>query len=133
MGILDRNDSASLEAWELVRKLATNQELQTSVLRFEQEEAQNKDNKVDWDKFFDNTSVYRLIYKLEIMEAFIEEDENSNLARVELVEKQDGFTTATIKATSAGSAPQTFVVNPDAPPPPGQKKAEQSNAETEAE
>lgn len=57
------------------------------------------------------------------MEAFIEEDENSNLARVELVEKQDGFTTATIKATAAGSPPQTFVVNPNAPPPPGQKKS----------
>lgn len=58
------------------------------------------------------------------MEAFIEEDENSNLARVELLEKQDGFTTATVKATTAGTALQTFVVNPDAPPPPGQKKAE---------
>jgi len=27
INILDRNDSASIDAWELIRKLATNQEL----------------------------------------------------------------------------------------------------------
>lgn len=59
------------------------------------------------------------------MEAFIEEDENFNLSRVELVEKQDAYssytgTTGVIVSNETGT---NLYVNPSAPPPPGAKKA----------
>ena len=61
------------------------------------------------------------------MEAFIEEDEHINLTRVELVEKQDAYayTSSSAGVIVSNETGTEVYVNPNAPPPPGRKKAEE--------
>jgi hypothetical protein len=63
ISILDRPDSASQASWDLIQMLATNQELYKRVLQLKiaQDQATGK---IDWSKFFDGQSVYKLLYTL---------------------------------------------------------------------
>ena len=58
--------------------LATNPEIYTKVLTLEA--AHDKaTGAVDWSKFFDSHSVYRLMYTLQIVEAVMEEGEGERV------------------------------------------------------
>lgn len=65
--------------------LSTNQELYTRVLQLKT--AQNPETgKIDWSKFFDSHSVYKLLYTLQIVEAVMEEGEGEGLEKVTIVD-----------------------------------------------
>lgn len=55
--------------WELVRMLATNQQIYQEVLSLSQ--AQQEDG-VDWSKVFEDSSLFKQIYKQEIIVAVME-------------------------------------------------------------
>ena len=57
--------------------LATNQVLYKRVLQLKT--AADESGKINWSVFFDNNSVYKLLYTLQIIEAVMEEGEDSNL------------------------------------------------------
>lgn len=81
IGLLDRHDSASEASWDLIQMLATNQVLYTRVL--ELSTALDPDTQtIDWNKFFDSQSVYKLLYTLQIIEAVMEEGEGQGLERI---------------------------------------------------
>jgi hypothetical protein len=44
---------------------------------------------VDWAKFFDSNSVYRLLYTLQIVEAVMEEGEGEGLERIDVIDESD--------------------------------------------
>ena len=56
MDLLNRNDEASPDVWNLIRSLATNQELYKKVVSFS--EAKNEQDEISWEKFFSGSSVY---------------------------------------------------------------------------
>lgn len=89
MGLLDRNDETSAEVWELIRMLATNENIYQEVLRLEN--AVDAQGNIQWKSFFENPNIYRRIYNLEIIEAVMEESESAQAAstgRVSLIELQ---------------------------------------------
>ena len=51
--------------------LTTNPNLYKKVLRLE------KDQSFKWDDIFDKTSIYRMLYSLQIIESLLEEEQNS--------------------------------------------------------
>lgn len=53
--MLQKNDDASKSAWDLLQMLATNEEIYKQVMNVEE---------ADWEKFFDSSNVYSLMYKL---------------------------------------------------------------------
>jgi len=85
MGLLDRNDQASKDAWDLIRQLSTNQDLYEDVLKLNS--IKSADGKLNWDQFFDSEHMYKLIYNLEIIEAVMEEGESLGAKRIELIER----------------------------------------------
>ena len=44
---------------------------------------------VDWAKFFDSNSVYKLLYTLQIVEAVMEEGEGEGLERIDVIDESD--------------------------------------------
>ena len=75
LSLLDRHDSSSEESWELIQMLATNELLYKRVLEL-QTAKDPATNKIDWNKFFDSNSLYKLLYTLQIIEAVMEEGED---------------------------------------------------------
>ena len=69
LSLLERNDEASENVWNLVRMLATNQTIYQEVLSLN--EAQ-KDGAIDWACVFEDSSLYKQIYKQEIIVAVME-------------------------------------------------------------
>ena len=65
--------------------LATNQDLYKRVLQL-QTALDPVTGQIDWAKFFDNQSVYKLLYTLQIVEAVMEEGEGDGLECVIVVE-----------------------------------------------
>ena len=65
-------------------------------------------NKIDWTKFFDSQSDYKLLYTLQIIEAVMEEGEGSNLERITVIQ-------------------ETPVVNKNIPVPPPMKGTTSTN------
>jgi len=64
MQLLDGTDrQVAEEAWELVQMLSTNQDFYQRILKLEVVKTGGKDS-VDWAKFFDRSSSYRLLYTL---------------------------------------------------------------------
>lgn len=63
ISLLDRQDQASQASWDLIQMLATNQDLYKRVLQL-QTALNAATGKIEWDKFFDSQSVYRLLYTL---------------------------------------------------------------------
>jgi hypothetical protein len=84
MSLLDKSSAlVSSEAWSLIQMLATSPEIYTRVLKLQSA----KDNdKIDWSKFFDNNSVYKLLYTLQIVEAVMEEGEGQGLEKIEVID-----------------------------------------------
>jgi len=80
MGILDRNDNASKESWHLIQMLCTNPTIYKRVLQLEGVAADGS----NWAQFFDTSSVYRLLYTLQIVEAVMEEGEGEGLENVKV-------------------------------------------------
>ena len=67
--------------------LATNENLYKRVL--ELETAKNQEtNQIEWSKFFDDQSVYKLLYTLQIIESVMEEGEDSGEARIKVSEEE---------------------------------------------
>lgn len=93
LNVLEKNQEAQADAWDLIRMLATNQEMYREVLTLK--EAKDSDTgMITWHKFFHNSSVYKQIYNFEIIEAVMNEgdsDENQENGdnRVFFVEYQD--------------------------------------------
>mmetsp|Transcript_394 Transcript_394/g.567 ORF Transcript_394/g.567 Transcript_394/m.567 type:complete len:143 (-) Transcript_394:494-922(-) len=73
--LLDRGDETSSDVWNLVRMLATNQQMYQEVLSMSK--AQSGDS-IDWAKVFEDKSVYRQIYKQEIIVAVMESGGDSD-------------------------------------------------------
>jgi hypothetical protein len=48
--------------------------------------ARGSEDKIDWAKFFDSNSIYRLLYTLQIVEAVMEEGEGEGLEKIEVVD-----------------------------------------------
>lgn len=71
MSLLDKDDEAAEDVWELIRMLATNENIYREVLSLES--AKDSSGKIEWTSFFENASVYKRIYNLEIIEAVMEE------------------------------------------------------------
>lgn len=67
--LLDRNDEASQDVWELVRMLATNQQMYQEVLSLSQAES---DEGINWASVFEDASLFKQIYKQEIIVAVME-------------------------------------------------------------
>jgi len=77
MDVLDKNKEAEADAWDLIRMLATNEEMYRSILTLK--DVKDSDTGIiDWHKFFNGTSVYKQIYNFEIIEAVMNESESSN-------------------------------------------------------
>ena len=84
--LLNRNDEASPHVWKLMRSLATNQELYKKVLDFS-EARESELDPIDWDKFFEGSSIFMQIYVLEIIEELMEaENAIGSTSRVAFVE-----------------------------------------------
>lgn len=83
MNLLDRNDDTSSQVWDLIRMLATNEQIYKEVLSLDS--ALDANGKVQWESFFENKNVYRRIYNLEIIEAVMEEGENAQNSRVKVL------------------------------------------------
>jgi len=45
--------------------------------------------KIDWNKFFDSQSDYKLLYTLQIVEAVMEEGEGQNLERIVIIDETE--------------------------------------------
>ena len=67
--------------------LQTNPLIYKRVLNLQGEP--NEAGKLDWGKFFDSKSIYKLLYTLQIFEAIMEEGEKGGLA---VTSKDDGST-----------------------------------------
>ena len=57
MNVLDKNKDAQENAWDLIRMLHTNQEMYHEVLTLK--EAKDDAGMIHWQKFFNNSSVYK--------------------------------------------------------------------------
>lgn len=88
LGLLDRHDSASESSWDLIQMLSTNESLYRRVLQLNDVFDQST-NKIDWSKFFDSNSLYKLLYTLQIVEAVMEEGEGEGLESVTIIEDEN--------------------------------------------
>ena len=108
--LLDRNDETSADVWTLVRMLATNHQMYQEVLSLNQ--AQESSGMISWEKVFEDASLYKQIYKQEIIMAVMEASNSGDSKRVMFVEEQKiaaAYATAAVAASTgqqAGSAPQ---------------------------
>ncbi len=72
------------EAWDLVNSLTTNPYLHQQLLKISDQKTQ-----VEWDKLIDATSsIYKLLYTLQIVESFLEETKGAQAERVLYVEEE---------------------------------------------
>jgi len=75
MSLIHKNDSASQEAWQLVQMLATNESIYHKVMNVEE---------TNWKEFFDTSNVFELMYRLQIVEAVIEEGQKEDQTLVQM-------------------------------------------------
>ena len=80
---------------------------------------------IDWDKFFNSSSVYRLLYTLQIVEAVMEEGEGEGLEKIDILDETESKKKAQAAIpqppplTGSGVAvPGITVVNADLPESP---------------
>ena len=84
--LLDRNDEASEDVWNLVRMLATNQQMYEEVLSLSK--AKNEEG-INWASVFEDESLYKQIYRQEIIVAVMEaSSDDGDSRRVFYVEDQ---------------------------------------------
>jgi ubiquitin carboxyl-terminal hydrolase 34 len=65
------------EAWELIQMLATNRSFYRRVLQLDIAK-HSESATVDWSRFFDRSSAYRLLYTVQIVQAVLEDGEDSS-------------------------------------------------------
>jgi hypothetical protein len=65
--------------------LSTNETLYKRVLQLNNVEDETT-HKIDWSKFFDSNSLYKLLYTLQIIEAVMEEGEGEGLEKIDVIE-----------------------------------------------
>ena len=82
--IMDNSDSSDELTWELISRLSTNELIYNSLLTFES--VQDNQGKIMWEKLIDKKSTLRLLYCLQILESFLEED--SSKASAETMAKK---------------------------------------------
>lgn len=85
MSLLDKESSVSEASWDLIQMLATSPEIYTRVLELKAARVEGS-GAIDWEKFFDSNSVYRLLYTLQIVEAVMEEGEGEGLEKVDVLD-----------------------------------------------
>ena len=68
--ILDLGGKSAELVWDLVSRLSTNEEIYNEILNFDKSE----EKKVDWSSIITFSSKYRLMYCLQIIEAIMEEE-----------------------------------------------------------
>jgi hypothetical protein len=80
---------------------------------------------IDWDKFFNSSSVYRLLYTLQIVEAVMEEGEGEGLEKIDILDETESKKKAQAAipqppplAGSGVAVPGITVVNADLPESP---------------
>lgn len=66
------DESLAVAAWELIQMLSTNAELYKSVLTLDIAKREGS-LAVNWDKFFDRSSTYKLLYTIQIVQAVLED------------------------------------------------------------
>jgi len=88
MALLDKDGAVSEASWDLIQMIATNPEIYTQVLEFKNTLDENS-GKIDWGKFFDSHSIYRLLYTLQIVEAVMEEGEGEGLEKFDVSEDSE--------------------------------------------
>lgn len=74
IGLLKRQDASTQNCWELIRMLATNQNMYNKVLNIKLSDDKAKENEF-WAKFFESGSVQKRSYQYEIVEALMEENQ----------------------------------------------------------
>lgn len=79
--VLEKNKDAQADAWDLIRMLATNQEMYREVLTLKNAK-DSETGIINWSNFFENSSVYKQIYNFEIIEAVMKEGEKQNAEEV---------------------------------------------------
>lgn len=88
IGLLEVGDEAlAVAAWELIQMLATNTTLYRRVLTLDIARSPGS-LAVDWSKFFDRSSAYRLIYTIQIVQAVLEDGEGGP-AQVSIINAGD--------------------------------------------
>ena len=65
--------------------LSTNETLYKRVLQLNNVEDPST-HKIDWSKFFDSNSLYKLLYTLQIIEAVMEEGEGEGLEKIDIID-----------------------------------------------
>lgn len=104
--------------------LATNPEIYTKVLKLEGAK-DSATGAINWDKFFNSTSIYKLLYTLQIVEAVMEEGEGEGLEKIEILDETETKKKASAAIPQApplsGAAvvPPITIINadlPDSPP-----------------
>ena len=99
MSLLDGQDQkVAEEAWELVQMLATNIGFYRQVLKLDI--AKKGDSaSVDWTKFFDRSSSYKLLYTLQIVQSVLEDGETDTARAIVL--NKEAFPTSRIAERNA--------------------------------
>jgi hypothetical protein len=79
MKLLDGSEKeTAADVWDLVQMLATNDTYYRQVLKLE---IQKDKDKVDWAAFFDKSMAYNLLYRLQIVQAVIAENDQADTQR----------------------------------------------------
>jgi len=103
MSLLDGEDkSLSEAAWGLIQMLATNVSLYRRVLKLDIAK-EGDSTVVDWTKFFDRSSSYKLLYTLQIVQAVLEDGE-TDTKRVNALNAATFPTRALLAAQDASRA-----------------------------
>lgn len=122
--LLDRNDETSEDVWNLVRMLATNDQMYQEVLSLST--AKQADGSINWASVFEDTSLYKQIYKQEIIVAVMEASKSHEQGkRVMFVEDQAIAAAST--ATKVGQAG----ADPDEECKQGQESSTAADAEAQ--
>lgn len=97
--LLDRPDSSSQEAWNLIQKLVTNPTIQQKILSLKVEKGEN--GEYNWDSLIDTKSIFKLLYMFQIIESLIEEGGENEQEIVRVYKNKDTSESAEPKKTTA--------------------------------
>ena len=83
--LLDRSEEYQTDLWDLVRMLNTNKQIFTQILSLKSDGI----NPIEWDKVFEDESMYKQIYKQEIIMAVMETEDENMSDNVIITDQQD--------------------------------------------
>lgn len=84
--IMDNSESSDELTWELISRLSTNELIYNNLLSFES--VKDSEGKITWEKLIDKRSTLRLLYCLQIIESFLEEDSSKASAEATAKKKK---------------------------------------------